>query len=322
MTHGDTFRRRPGLLERLMTEAGLTEVSIHIDTTQRGRLGYKNVCDEVALMPLRKEFADLVRSARRKTGLSIRAATALTITRQNLDDVPHVVDWCLRNRDVFGMLSLQPVAQVGRTREGLPGVTVKQLWDRIESVLTRYGLTRRGPGVLTFGHPDCTRIELLGVYQRAGNQPRVLTIVRDGYEADTEMVRAFFRRGLGGINFRDDTSFERVCRAAGVLLTDPRWVLGPLRRWILERLASLGTNAPQLVWDRVGGNVSIDSFCVVSHHFMSSAELASDKGQERLSACLFRVPVASEMVPMCRVNVGGVRNALYAASASQRSAPN
>ena len=34
MTHGDSFRRRPGLLERLMEEGLLTEVSIHIDITQ------------------------------------------------------------------------------------------------------------------------------------------------------------------------------------------------------------------------------------------------------------------------------------------------
>ena len=49
-----------------------------------------------------------------------------------------------------------------------------------------------------------------------------------------------------------------------------------------------------------------------AHHFMNAAELESDKGQERLSACLFRVPVADEMVPMCRVNAGGVRDAVYA----------
>jgi len=312
MTHGDTFRRRRGLLERLMTEAGLTEVSIHIDTTQRGRLGYQNPHGEEALKPLREECADMIRVARRRTRLPLRAATTLTITRENLDDVPHVVEWCLRNRDVFGMLSFQPVAQVGRTQEGLPGVTASELWDRIESVLARYGMTRRGPGALTFGHPDCTRLELLGVYERTGCSPRLFTILRDGYEADAETMRAFFHRGLGGLNFRDDTGVERVCRAAGVLLTDPRWVLGPLRRWILERLAGLGTNAPRLAWDRVLGRVRIDSFCVVSHHFMGSAELASDKGQERLSACLFRVPVGDEMVPMCSVNAGGVRDAVYA----------
>jgi MoaA/NifB/PqqE/SkfB family radical SAM enzyme len=36
MSHGETFRRRPGLLERLMEKGGLTEVCIHIDTTQHG----------------------------------------------------------------------------------------------------------------------------------------------------------------------------------------------------------------------------------------------------------------------------------------------
>ncbi|MBI2187062.1 MAG: radical SAM protein [Acidobacteria bacterium] len=311
MTHGDTFRRQPGLLERLMTEGGLTEIAIHIDITQRGRLGYKNPRDEEALTPLREECAATIRAARRRTRLPLRAAMTLTITRDSLDDVPHVVDWCLRNRDVFGMLSCQPVAQVGRTQKGLPGVTVSALWDRIEGVLARYGLPRRGPGALTFGHPDCTRLELLGVYERAGSRPRLFTILRNGYEADVEMMRAFFHRGLGGLNFRDDTSLERVCRAAGVLLTDPRWVLGPLRRWILERIAGLGTTAPRLAWERVIGRVRIDSFCVVSHHFMDSVELESDTGQDRLSACLFRVPVDGEMVSMCRVNAGGLRDAVY-----------
>lgn len=311
MTHGDTFRRRPGFLEHLMTESGLTEVSIHIDTTQRGRLGYRNPDGEEALMPLREECAEMIRSARRRTGLPLRAATTLTITRDNLDDVPHVVEWCLRNRDAFGMLSFQPVAQVGRTLEGLAGVTASELWDRIGVVLARYGLTRRGPGTLAFGHPDCTRLELLGVYERTTCPPHLLAIVRDGHDEDAEMMRAFFDRGLGGLNFRDDTTLERVCRAAGVLLVDPRWVLGPLRRWVLERIAGLETSAPGLAWDRLRGRVRIDSFSVISHHFMGVAELASDKGQERLSACLFRVPVRGEMVSMCRVNAGGVRETAY-----------
>jgi hypothetical protein len=59
MTHGDSFRRRPGLLERFMWEGGLVDVSIHVDTTQRGRKGpeWKNPADEAALNPLRDEFA-------------------------------------------------------------------------------------------------------------------------------------------------------------------------------------------------------------------------------------------------------------------------
>ena len=37
MTHGEAFRRDPDLLPRLMVAGGLSEVSIHVDTTQRGR---------------------------------------------------------------------------------------------------------------------------------------------------------------------------------------------------------------------------------------------------------------------------------------------
>ncbi len=125
------------------------------------------------------------------------------------------------------------------------------------------------------------------------------------------MLRACAYRGLRGINCRDDTILERLCRAGGVLLVDPRWVLGPLRRWALERIAGLGTSAPRLAWDYLLGRARIDNFSVVSHHFMSAFELLSEKGQERVAACVFRVPVDGKMVSMCRVNAGGVRDAAY-----------
>ena len=116
MTHGDAFRRRPELLPRLVVEGGLTEVSIHIDSTQRGRLGYRDAADELDLMPLREEFAGMIRRVRAETGVRLRVATTLTVARANLDAIPAVVDWCLHNRDVFGLVSLQPAARVGRTR--------------------------------------------------------------------------------------------------------------------------------------------------------------------------------------------------------------
>lgn len=312
MTHGDTFRRRRGLLERLMIQGGLTELSIHVDTTQRGRVGYRNPASETALVPLREEFAAMIRCARRTTRLPLRAATTMTITRENLADIGHVVDWCLRSRDAFGMLSLQPVAQVGRTQQSLAGVTVTEVWKEIEDALASYGLERRSAGALMFGHPDCNRVEPLIVYERAETGPRILSIVREGHEEDVEMMRAFFHRGFGGINFRDDTAVERVCRAAGILLTDPLWVVGPLRRWVLARLAGVGTSAARVAWDVLRRKIRIDGFRVVSHHFMNATELATIRGQERLSACSFRVPVGEAMVPMCLVNAGGVREDFYA----------
>ena len=57
MTHGEAFRRRPELLPRLMAEGGLSEISIHIDTTQRGRRG--------AAVPARQRRARAAAAARR-----------------------------------------------------------------------------------------------------------------------------------------------------------------------------------------------------------------------------------------------------------------
>ena len=53
-------------------------------------------------------------------------------------------------------------------------------------------------------------------------------------------------------------------------------------------------------------------FCVVSHHFMNAAELATDRGRERLANCVFRVPVNGRLEPMCAVNALGIREQVYA----------
>jgi hypothetical protein len=119
----------------------------------------------------------MIRAVRKSTGRTLRAAMTLTITRDNLPEVPEIVDWCLRNHDAFGMLSFQPLAQVGRTREDLTGVSAAELWDAIMPVLASYGLDQAGRGPLGFGHPDCSRIEAMGVYERAGERPRLFPIV-------------------------------------------------------------------------------------------------------------------------------------------------
>jgi hypothetical protein len=318
MTHGDTFRRRPGLLERLVVLGGMTEMSIHVDTTQRGRLGYKGVTDEAALMPLREEFAAMIRKTRRETGVKLRSATTMTITRDNLDGVGPVVAWCLKNRDVFGMISFQPLAQVGRTREGLSGVTMRELWSRIGDGLRPYGFANRGAGPFLFGHPDCSRLELLTVYQRDGEAPRVASIFKEGDPADEALLADFHARGLAGVNFRDDTTLERVCRALGIALRHPRWVAGPARRFLASRLRLFGTSLPALAWDLARARARIDGFSIVSHHFMGREEISTPVGCERLAACAFKLPVDGRMVSMCEVNAAGVREAFYAGRATEQ----
>jgi hypothetical protein len=83
-----------------------------------------------------------------------------------------------------------------------------------------------------------------------------------------------------------------------------------------------GTGLLGLAADALRGRLRVDGFTLTSHHFMSPEELGTATGRERLAACVFRVPVHGEMVPMCRVNAGGVRESFYAEiqSAARRPA--
>ncbi len=310
MTHGDNLRRQHGLLERLMVEANLTEVSIHIDITQRGRDGYRLPKSEVELMPLRDEFAAMIRNARRTTGCRLRAAMTLTVMRDNLSQIPDVVRWTLRNRDAFSLISFQPLAQVGRTRKNLEGVAPAELWDEIAKATRDFGLDLPDAEPMHFGHAECTRFVPLVAIEREGKL-QLLQFIRDRPE-DVAVMREFFANGDGGAAFRDDLSLEFFARGAGMLLHNSKWYFGRARRWLDARLRTeAGTSLAALARDVVLKRVRVDGLTLTSHHFMSSAELTTDVGRARLAACVFRLPVNGEMVPMCAVNAGGVREAFY-----------
>jgi hypothetical protein len=44
---------------------------------------------------------------------------------------------------------------------------------------------------------------------------------------------------------------------------------------------------------------------------MNAGEIASPLGQERLSACAFRVPIDGRLEPMCAVNALDIRSRFY-----------
>ncbi len=312
MTHGDNLRRRPGLLERLMTEGGLTEVSIHIDITQRGRDGYKAPKSELELMPLRDEFAAMIREARRRTGRPLRAAMTLTVTQDNLPQIADVVRWLVRNRDAFGLVSFQPLAQVGRTRKSQRGVTATDLWREVGRATSDFGLPLHGAGPMHFGHTECTRFVPLLALERPGEEPRLFQGIRDEPE-DVAVMSEFFAHGLGGMAFRDDLPLEKAARFLGMVRTAPGWMFGRVRRWIDARArAEAGMPLSRLVLDGLRGRLRIDGLTLTSHHFMSPQELQTPVGQERLAACVFRLPYKGEMVPMCQMNADGVREQFYA----------
>jgi len=323
MTHGDLFRRRPELLTRLMVEGGLTEVSLHIDTTQRGRRGqvYKHATREEALLPLRDEFAEMIRHARRETRLTLDAATTFTVTRENLAGVSVVMNWLCRNADAFKLISFQPIAQVGRTEEGLGGsVTADDVWARIAEGLS--GDAAEGERLLQhegwLGHPDCSQFVQGVVVRQPGECPRFHPLFRSDNPQDQAVIQEWMAR-FGGLTCRLDTKWQAAARLAGVLSEDPGFLLGTVFPFLLRWPRRCDSAHPMcFVWRWLRGVTTVHYLNIVSHHFMSQVELATPRGQERLALCAFQVPVGERMVSMCEVNAGGIRERYYAALRAPR----
>jgi MoaA/NifB/PqqE/SkfB family radical SAM enzyme len=294
MTHGETFRRRPGLLEVLMEQGGLTEVSIHVDTTQRGRRDvYRTAVTEAELNGLRTEFAELIRTARARTGRWLDAASTVTVTQHNLDDVPSIVRWFLANADAFKMVSFQPLAEVGRTDRSLKGVAPDELWQRIAEG-TGDAIIRRGEGWL--GHPACSRfVQGLAVRRRSG--VAFVPLYRRDQVDEMRTLNELLDR-IGGASFRLDNCARAWRRAGHIAVRHGGFIIGrllPAFVRILRRARSFKANY----------------FCIVTHHFMSAAEMKTAQGEERLAACAFRVPINGRLEPMCAVNALGTREAYY-----------
>lgn len=317
MTHGDSFRRRPGLLERYLTEGELVEVSIHVDTTQRGRRGpdYKAAVTEAQLNPLREEFARMLGEAQARTGRTLRAATTMTVTRDNLDGVHDVMRWLTGGQRVFRMISFQPIAQVGRTEDGFGGgVTGDALWWRIAFALTG-GDRRKAEELLRsqvwFGHPSCNRILHGLVAHRDGEAPQFHALRPSADAPHAATVDEFFRR-FGGVSFKTDTTRTAIARALGMAFRAPGFAArlpGYAWHW-LERLSP---GAPlQALRDLLSGRLRVQPLVIVSHHFMSREELQTDEGQARLAHCVFHVPINGELKSMCEVNALGIRDEYYA----------
>ena len=313
MSHGDTFRRKPGVLERLVEEAGLTELSLHVDITQRGRLGtaYKRAGAEEALTPLRDEFAQMIRDVRRRTGRRLEVATTFTVTRDNFKDVPSVIRWALRNADTFKMISFQPVAQVGRTEHRMGGsAAVEQLWARIAEGLRGTDDAHtllEGSGLL--GHPACSRFLQGLVVARAGAAPVFHPLFRWYDARDQAVVQRFLDR-FGGVTFRLDRKPIALARLAGMIRQDPTLFFRELPPYLLRWLRRLDLVQP---WRAIRDQTRVSYLNIVSHHFMDEAEIQTTLGRERLAQCVFRVPIGDRLMSMCEVNALGVRDRYYEA---------
>ncbi len=326
-THGEGIRRDPELLRRLMVEGGLTEISVYVDTTQRGRRDrrYRAATSEHELHPLRDEFAELIRRLRRETGRPLDAASTVTVTRENLDGVADVIRWMVRNADAFKMVSFQPITQVGRTEDGLGGhVTPEAVWGCIEEALAEHR-DERAPladqqGWL--GHPDCSRFMQGVVRTSADGRAKFVPLFRADATDEHELVTELLDR-IGGLTFRLDSPVRALARALGVLAAHPRF----LASRVLPRLLGLASHVAsegrlRFLWNHLRGRERLAYLNIVSHHFMNAAQIDTVRGRERVDLCVFKVPIGNELVSMCEVNALGVRDRYYEGlRASRRRGP-
>jgi len=302
MSHGQRFIEEPEYLVALVRDYGLRKVSIHIDTTQRGRKGISTRATETDLHTVRDSFAELIRHVRKVTGKRLIAASTVTITESNVKDIESITRWFFQNADAFRLLSFLPMADVGRTRKTQNAIERDELWEQIHAACGQ--TINHFP--LQFGHRKCNNLIPL-LLARAGDQ----TIVIEGVRADNTSDKLMLSRAIDVIGSSINWGLpwqQNSGPFARILLKNPRFLLQTLiygvgRIWsdrekilLFLRLAFTHGQAPHL-----------SPFLFIIHNFMSPGDLLTQEGKERLNACIFKVPVDGKMISMCEMNAAGIR---------------
>ncbi|MDY7092585.1 MAG: hypothetical protein SX243_06370 [Acidobacteriota bacterium] len=306
MTHGQRLLEKPEYLRRLVADFGLKKLSIHVDSTQRGRRGWRRGIEEQELHPIRDAYAHLIRETRRATGRTLHVATTVTVHLGNLEQIPQILDWILDNNDAFRMVSFQPVAAVGRTQDSrIEGLTLDGVWEQICSGV-RQELNRHA---MYFGHPECHIVAPV-VVVRCGEERFVLETARAGKRWDKAFLGRLMQ-AFGGFSTYDKPRWLNTAQLLLLGARHPRLLLeapfyGLYRLWgVRRRLASV---AGQLLRLRP---LTARPLALIVHKFMSPDELDTPVGRERLAACVFQLPVEGHgMVPMCQMNATDLRSSL------------
>ncbi len=306
MTHGRRFLEEPDYLRKLVEEDGLEKISIHVDSTQRGRAEWNPFCTEAELHPLRDRYARLIRDTRKLTGRKLHAATTVTVHQRSLDQIPDIMRWMVDNLDAFRMISFQPVAEVGRTQDSsIEDLTLDDVWNQVCEGLG----TRINRDAMHFGHRECHIVTPV-VVARGGEETVVLETVREGKKWDRAYLTRLLR-AIGGYTVRGKSRVANLLGIASLILRHPLLLMetlfyGLYRSWGDRR--GLGAVLTEALKRR---SLSVRPLALVVHKFMSPVELETEVGQERLAACTFRVPHDGRMIPMCEMNATELRSKLY-----------
>ena len=222
--------------------------------------------------------------------------------------------WLVKNLDAFRMISFQPVAEVGRTRDAaIEDLTLDDVWSRICEGLG----AQLNRDAMHFGHPEC-HIVIPVIVVRAGQESIVLETVRQAKRWDRGYLRRLLRH-IGGYTVRGKSRAANLLGIASLTLRNPVLLIetffhGLYRIWGDRRgLASILLAAAK------NRSLGIRPLALVVQKFMSPAELETEVGRERLAACTFRVPYDGQMIPMCEMNATELRARLYPRMANRKA---
>ena len=160
-----------------------------------------------------------------------------------------------------------------------------------------------------FGPPQCNQFAFFFVV-RNGERSDLVEIVRRGSRLDRWFFRRINNGGLAGYTSNALPRAEANARLAGRLLRHPRlWFEIPF--FVLARALGEWRLGLRMLGSLFRGRLPrVHPFSVVVHHFMDEELLDTDEGKERLDACVFRLPVDGEMIPMCQFNGSTLRASL------------
>ena len=304
MSHGQRFIEEPDYLKSLVQDYDLRKISIHIDTTQRGRRSARGLNHEKELHKVRDEAADLIRWVRQETSLPLHAASTVTVTNQNLEGMADVMEWFFKNSDTFRLLSFQPVADVGRTRKSHSSAIINnELWKHIFMAAKR----SFNPQPVLYGHPKCNNIVPLLV-AKVDDDYLVFEGLRKDNKADEKMFAEAMPHFARKIDWSNSWQ-KNTPIIAGTFLRHPMFLLRSCL-WGIKRLKAEATLLKKLFkmcW-KARSLPSLRPFLLVIHNFMSPEDLETEEGKERLNACSFKLPVNGEMISMCEMNASGLRS--------------
>jgi uncharacterized Fe-S cluster-containing radical SAM superfamily protein len=254
------------LLEELCA-AGLVDVAFHVDMTQE-RKGYNS---EVELNAVRAEYLDRVR------GLPLSVFFNTTVFDGNFHEIPHVVDFFVKNADAVQVASFQLQADTGRGT-----LRARRQPINIETVSA---LLRLGAGsdvnldTPIAGHSDCNRYAMTLVANGR---------VHDLYGEDEAL--ATILQATAGIQFDRQHRGRAVMALAGRLARRPMATLR-LLPWAARRLWAMRR-------DLLAARGRVHKLSFFIHNFMDAEHLACD----RIDACVFMVATGEGPISMCLHN--------------------